>query len=115
MRKQIDNVKNWKQFLNENKNDIGIKLGDKISRGKVDSNGNVVGYPKHKLREYRVIGLNPNLKLQEILIINGEEELGNIEEFDWNITKHLRPLFSKDHMVYRVFGGDWSHAWVGDF
>ena len=97
------------------KNVKGIKLGDKIDRGKIDSRGMVVGHPKHKIRDYRVIGLNPNLKIQEVLIINGYEELGNIEEFDWSITNSFRLMFPEGHLVYRMFGGDWSHIWIGDF
>lgn len=111
----MKHINKFGNFLTENKNDINIKLGDKISRGNVDSKGMVVGYPKHKVRDYRVIGLNPNLKLQEILIVNGEQELGDIEEFNWNITKSLRPMFPDDHIVHDMFGGDWTHIWVGDF
>lgn len=110
-----NNVKKWDQFLNENVNGVGIKLGDKIIRGDVNSIGLVVDYPKNDLREYRVVGLNPNLKLQEILIVNGEEELGDVEEFDWSVTKFLRPMFPKNHIIYSISDIDWSYIWVGNF
>jgi hypothetical protein len=81
-------MKNWLQFINENKNTIGIQLGDKVIR-----NG----------KNYRVVGLNPVLKLQEILIVNGWEELGNIDVFDWSISDSL----------HKQKGSDW--IWIGDF
>lgn len=108
-------IKKFEQFLNEDKTEKNIKLGDKIVRGNVDPAGMVIGYPKNKVKNYRVIGLNPNLKLQEILIINGEEELGDVEEFNWTISNSLRPMFPKNHLVHSLFGGDWSHVWVGNF
>jgi len=101
--------------VNESKNVKGIKLGDTLVRVRVDSHGMVIGYPKHKVRDYRVIGLNPNLKLQEVVFKNGDQELGEIEEFDWSMTDKLRPMFPTGHLVHNMFGGDWSHVWVGDF
>jgi hypothetical protein len=92
-----------------------IKLGDKITRGNIDSNGRVVGYPKHKVRDYRVIGLNPKLKLQEVLSVNGEVELGEVEQFDWKLQDSLRPMFDNDHFIHSFGIGDMSHIWVGDF
>lgn len=113
--KYIKKVK-FDQFINENnKNSKDVKLADKVVRGKIDSNGFVVNYPIDKVRNYRVIGLNPNLKLQEVLIVKGEEELGEIEEFDWSVTNSFRPMFTKNHIVYSMFGGDWAHIWIADF
>lgn len=92
-------------FLTENKdkNDIDIKLGDTIIRGKVDSKGTALG----ETRKYRVIGLNPNLKIHEVHLIDGEEELGEIEEFGWDITKSLAPIRPGNEAM--------SHVWIGDF
>ena len=114
MRKQIDRVKNWKQFLNENVNrDNDIKLGDKITRGNINKDGFTVGNPNH-VKTYRVIGLNPNVKLQQVIMKNGEEELGEIIEIDNNIVNILRPLHS--NLSYMLSPDtDWSYSWVGNF
>ena len=88
-----------------------VKLGCKVLRGRVNSKGFTIGV----IRDYRVIGLNPRIKLQEVLIVNGFEELGEIEEFEWTLSKSLRLLFPPDHLVYKLFGGDWSHTLIGDF
>lgn len=37
---------------------------------------------------HRVIGLNPKIKLQQILTVNGEQELGGTLEYEWNDIKH---------------------------
>ena len=94
MREQIDRVKNFKQFVNEQvenrRNDI--KLGDKIVRGKINSKGFAVGNPNH-IKDYRVVGLNPKVKLQQVITKKREEELGDIIEIDNNIVNSLRPMF----------------------
>ena len=106
-------MKKFDQFINENKNYLGVKLGDKICRGKVNSKGMTIG---KEVRDYRVIGLNPNIKLQEILSKKGEQELGKIEEFDWReISGYLRPMFPDNHFIHSIDDGDWSHIWIGDF
>jgi hypothetical protein len=94
------------------KNILGIKLGDKIHRAKVDSYGMLIG---KKSNDYRVVGLNPNLKLQEVFYIKGFDELGTIQEFDWSVSKHLRPMFPDNHFIYKLDDSDWSHIWIGDF
>ena len=91
------------------------QLGDKIVRGKINDSGFLID-KKQPIRDYRVVGLNPNLKLLEILWIDGDQEEGNIEEFDWSITKTLRLMFPDNHFVNSLFSeDDWSHIWVGDF
>jgi len=91
------------------------QLGDKIVRGKINDAGFLVD-KKQPAKDYRVIGLNPNLKLQEVFYVNGYQELGEIEEFDWEMTKLLRPMFPPGSFVNSLFpDNDWSHIWVGNF
>ena len=42
-------IKKFEQFLNDDKTEKNIKLGDTIVRGNVDPNGMVIGYPKNKV------------------------------------------------------------------
>jgi hypothetical protein len=98
--------------MNKRVNDI--KLGDKILRGNINSKGFTVGDKNH-VKDYRVIGLNPIVKIQQVIIKKGWEELGEIIEIDNKIVNRLRPLFSSNHFVYSMFGGDWSHVWVCNF
>lgn len=107
------NINRFDQFLNENtKNILNIKLGDKIVRCKVNKHGMTIG---KKAREYRVVGLNPNLKLLEIFMVNGFEEEGTTQEFDWAVSKYLRPMFPDNHFIHLIDDSDWSHIWIGDF
>jgi len=93
-----------------------MRLGDHVSRGRTNpKTGIVIGYPKNRIRYYRVVGLNPSLKLQEVLGKNSWEELGKIEEFDWLLAEKLQPLFPPEHFAHWFFGGDYSCYWTGDF
>lgn len=114
IRQMIDKVKNFNQFINENINrNNDIKLGDSITRGNINGNGFVIGNPNH-VKYYRVIGLNPNVKLQQVIMKKGEEELGEIIEIDNNIVNKLRPLHGS--LSYMISPDtDWSYSWVGNF
>ena len=96
------------------KNTIGIKLGDHITRGNIDKYGFLVNKNK-PCKDYRVIGLNPNLKLLEVFTVKGYEESGKEETFDWSISDKLRPQFPEGHLVHLLMDRDWSHCCVGNF
>ena len=83
-----------------------IKLGDKIVN---QTNKNKIGNPT-----YRVIGLNPNIKLQRVYIVKCEEELGEIIELSEKDIETLKPMFDKDHPFrHGLFGThDMSYIWI---
>ena len=60
-----------------------IKLGDTIFRKNNSDNTK---------RTYRVTGLNPEISLQEIVIIDGEEVYGEEDKLDWNSAKKLNKI-----------------------
>jgi hypothetical protein len=115
MRQQIDRVKNWKQFLNESVNrNNDIKLGDKIIRGNINKDGFAVGNPKN-IKEYRVIGLNPKVKLQQVLTKKGEQELGEIIEIDNTVVNILRLLPLTTFKDEPYTDTNLNYIWVGNF
>ena len=101
-----DNIKKVSNFEDEMKKrkSIGetkIKLGDSVAIGKkVSNNDSMLKNPKY----YRCIGINPDIKVQEIITIKGVEELAEIRilsQKEIDIAKNMG----------NILGMDLSHSW----
>ena len=93
-----------------------LQLGDYITRGNIDSKSGMTIGKKVPL-SYRVIRINPKIKIQRVFWVKGFQELGEIEEWDYgNLMSNLRQMFPPGHLVHLLSEGeDWSMYWVGNF
>jgi hypothetical protein len=80
-----------------------LLLGDHVCRGNINSDGFVVG--KKKARDYRVVGINPIPRIQEVVYVNKDYELGEIVQLTEANLCSLRPQFGKNkEFILAVFG-----------
>lgn len=84
------NIDDFEKFLNKKKR-YKIQLGDYICIGNIMPNGRTQGL----LKGYRCIGVNPNVKLQNVITVNGSEELtDDIITLTDKQLNNIRPLGS---------------------